>query len=53
MRLRAVLAKALRACGVIHRAGAINRVLDPLSVNAGLVERGLQFTDAVLQQRIG
>ncbi|QQO37139.1 hypothetical protein JJC00_16935 [Bradyrhizobium diazoefficiens] len=35
------------------RPGAINRVLGPLRVKAGLVARGLQFTDAVLQHGIG
>jgi hypothetical protein len=30
------------------RAGAINRVLGPLCVKAGLIARGLQFSDAVL-----
>jgi hypothetical protein len=37
------------ACG---RAGAINRVLGPLGVNAGLVARRLQFTDAILQHGV-
>src|SRR6267143_2633061 len=35
------------------RAGAINRFLGPLCVKAGLIARGHQFTDAVLQQGIG
>ena len=35
------------------RAGAINRVLGPLSVKAGLVARGPQFTNAVLQHGVG
>src|SRR5258706_88360 len=35
------------------RAGAINRFLGPLCVKAGLIARGHQFTDAVVQQGIG
>ena len=35
------------------RAGAFNRALGPLRVQAGLVAGGLQFTDAVLQDGVG
>jgi hypothetical protein len=35
------------------RAGAISRFLGPFCVNACLIARGLQFTDAILQQWIG
>ena len=52
MRLRAVLANVLRACGVM-RPGPFNRVLGPLCVKAGLIACSLQFTDAVLQHGVG
>jgi hypothetical protein len=35
------------------RPGAITRALGPLCIKAGLVARGLQLTDAVLQQWVG
>lgn len=38
---------------MIGRTSAIDRFLGPLCVEAGLIARGLQFTDAVLQQGIG
>jgi hypothetical protein len=36
-----------------RRSAAFHRILGPLSVKAGLVARGLQFTGAVLQHGIG
>jgi hypothetical protein len=53
MRLRAVLANVLRACGVMARPEPVQRTFAPLSVGAGLVSGGLQLGDAVFQQRVG
>jgi hypothetical protein len=36
-----------------RRSGAFNRILGSLRVKAGLVARGLQFTDPVLQHGVG
>jgi hypothetical protein len=53
MRLRACLAKVFSVCGVITRPDAVNRVLGPLCVSAGLVADGLQLGDAILEHRVG
>jgi hypothetical protein len=52
MRLRAVLANVLRACGVISRPKPIQRTLGPLCVGAGLISRGFQLGNTVLQHRV-
>jgi hypothetical protein len=36
-----------------RRPGSFNRILGPLRVKAGLISRGLQFTNAVLQHGVG
>lgn len=53
MRLRAVMAKVLRAAGVMGRPESIRRTVSPLSVGAGLVPDRLQLGNSVLQHRVG
>ena len=45
--------KGLESLRCDARPGAINRLLSPLCVKAGLISRGLQFTNAVLQHLVG
>jgi hypothetical protein len=45
--------KRLESLRCDARPGAINRLLSPLSVKPGLISRGLQFTNAVLQHGVG
>ena len=45
--------KCLESLRCDRRSATFNRILGPLSVKAGLVARGLQFSDAVLQHGIG
>ena len=47
------LGKRLESLRCDARPGAINRFLGPLCVKPGLISRGLQFTNAVLQHGIG
>jgi len=52
MRLRACLAKVLRAAGGIAGPSRSIAPSGPLSVGAGLVSGGLQLSNAVLQQGV-
>jgi len=45
--------KGLERLWCDSRSGAFDRILGPLCVKAGLVARGLQFADAILQHGIG
>ena len=45
--------KRLESLRCDARPGPINRLLGPLSVKPGLISRGLQFTNAVLQHGVG